>query len=83
MPSGHIVAASTEASELLAPDGEVVIGRSLEYFTADQPALGDDLFAGGRMNGLAACRLLRRGRSNIKVGCGSETSPTSPRPGSW
>ncbi len=68
IPSETIVAASRAATQLLDPDGGPVIGRALEDFTTDRPAKGADLFAGGRLNGFEAFRLLRRaGRADQKV----------------
>jgi DNA-binding CsgD family transcriptional regulator len=59
-PSELIVAASPSAALLLDPAGGQVVGRSLEDFTADRPVAGPDLFAGGRLNGFEAFRVLRR-----------------------
>ena len=60
VPSERIVASSPAASQLLDPDGGTVVGHSLEHFTADRPEDGIDLFAGGRLNGFEAFRVLRR-----------------------
>ncbi len=60
VPSERIVAASPAASRLLEPDGGMITGRLLEEFTADRPILGDDLFAGGRLNGFETFRVLKR-----------------------
>jgi DNA-binding CsgD family transcriptional regulator len=68
IPSELIVAASTTASLVLDPSGNPVVGRALEEFTADRPTAGPDLFAGGRLNGFEAFRVVRRadGR-NVRV----------------
>lgn len=60
VPSGCIVVSSPAAEQLLDPDGRMVVGRPLEEFTADQPASGVDLLAGGRLNGYETFRVLRR-----------------------
>jgi DNA-binding CsgD family transcriptional regulator len=68
VPSERIVASSPGAQQLLAPEGGVIVGRYLEEFTADRAAPGNDLFAGGRMNGFEAFRVLRRARgADVKV----------------
>lgn len=68
VPSERIVASSPGAQQLLDPDGGVVVGRPLEDFTADRAAPGADLFAGGRLNGFEAFRVLRRARgADLKV----------------
>ncbi len=68
VPSERIVASSPGAQLLLDPDGGDVVGRYLEDFTADRAAPGKDLFAGGRMNGFEAFRILRRARgADLKV----------------
>jgi DNA-binding CsgD family transcriptional regulator len=68
VPSETIVAASSAAALLLDPSGGPVVGCSLEQFTADRPTAGPDLFAGGRLNGFEAFRVLRRtGGSNLRV----------------
>jgi DNA-binding CsgD family transcriptional regulator/PAS domain-containing protein len=68
VPSERIVASSPGAQQLLDPDGGEVVGRYLEDFTADRAAPGSDLFAGGRMNGFEAFRILRRARgADLKV----------------
>jgi DNA-binding CsgD family transcriptional regulator len=68
VPSERIVASSPGAQQLLDPDGGGVVGRYLEDFTADRAAPGKDLFAGGRMNGFEAFRVLRRARgADLKV----------------
>ena len=38
----------------------MIIGHLLEEFMADRPAMGRDLFAGGRLNGVEVSRTLRR-----------------------
>jgi DNA-binding CsgD family transcriptional regulator len=68
VPSERIVASSPGAQQLLDPNGGVVVGRLLAEFTADRAVLGRDLFAGGRMNGFEAFRVLRRARgADLKV----------------
>jgi DNA-binding CsgD family transcriptional regulator len=68
IPSELIVAASPAASLLLDPSRGSVVGRALEQFTADRPTAGPDLFAGGRLNGFEAFRVLRRASgSNLRV----------------
>jgi DNA-binding CsgD family transcriptional regulator len=68
VPSEKIVASSAGAAELLAPDGGPVVGKYLENFTSDRPTAGVDLFAGGRLNGFEAFRVLRRARgADLKV----------------
>ena len=68
VPSERIVASSPGAQQLLDPDGGVIVGRFLEEFTADRAAPGNDLFAGGRMNGFETFRVLRRARgADVKV----------------
>ncbi|MDQ2748829.1 MAG: helix-turn-helix transcriptional regulator [Pseudonocardiales bacterium] len=62
VPSERIVASSPGAQQLLDPDGGAVVGRHLEDFTSDRAAPGNDLFAGGRLNGFEAFRVLRRPR---------------------
>jgi DNA-binding CsgD family transcriptional regulator len=62
------VAASATASVLLDPSGGPVVGQPLELFTADQSVAGPDLFAGGRLNGFEAFRVLKRtGSPNLRV----------------
>jgi DNA-binding CsgD family transcriptional regulator len=64
----RIVAASVAGAKLLAPDGSVVVGRSLEDFTADEPSGGLRLFAGGRLTGIEIRRTLwRRGGPDLGV----------------
>lgn len=60
IPSERIVASSPVAAQLLAPGDHLVVGRRLEDFTADRPATGIDLFAGGRLNGFETFRTIRR-----------------------
>jgi len=68
VPSERIVASSPGAQQLLDPDGGAVLGRYLEEFTADRAVSGTDLFAGGRMNGFEAFRVLRRAHgTDLKV----------------
>ena len=67
VPSELIVAASSEASLLLDPSGARVVGYPLEHFTADRATAGPDLFAGGRLNGFEAFRVLRRAGGNLRV----------------
>ncbi len=68
IPSERIVASSPAAAALLDPSGGEVVGELLQTFTADRPSSGPDLFAGGRLNGFEAFRVLRRpGRSDLKV----------------
>ena len=68
VPSELIVAASPAASLVLDPTGGQVTGRPLEQFTADRPTTGPELFAGGRVNGFEAFRVLRRaGGTNVRV----------------
>ena len=55
-----IVAASPAATLLLDPSGGEVEGHRFEEFTVDRPVAGPDLFAGGRLNGFEAFRVLRR-----------------------
>jgi DNA-binding CsgD family transcriptional regulator len=47
---------------MLEPGTGGVIGRTLESFTSDRPALGPDFFAGGRLNGFETFRMVRRRR---------------------
>jgi DNA-binding CsgD family transcriptional regulator len=68
VPSGRIVASSPAATRLVDPAGGMIVGHLLEEFTADRPALGFDLFAGGRLNGFETFRVLRRPRgTDLKV----------------
>jgi DNA-binding CsgD family transcriptional regulator len=68
VPSEKIIAASPSALLLLDAGGGTVVGRSLEQFTADRATSGSDLFAGGRLNGFEAFRVLRRaGGPDLKV----------------
>lgn len=68
VPAELIIAASPAATLLLDPTGHQVVGRPLEEFTADRPTTGPDLFAGGRVNGFEAFRMLRRaGGKNLRV----------------
>ncbi len=60
VPSERIVASSPAATLLLDPEGGMIVGHLLEEFTADRPAPGLDLFAGGRLNGVETFRTLRR-----------------------
>lgn len=60
VPSQRIVAASPAASQLISPGEGMVVGHLFEEFMADRPALGSDLFAGGRVNGVEISRILRR-----------------------
>jgi DNA-binding CsgD family transcriptional regulator len=68
VPSQRIVAAGPGAAKLLDPTGAPVVNHLLEEFTADQPMLGTDLLAGGRLNGFESFRVLRRARgADVKV----------------
>jgi DNA-binding CsgD family transcriptional regulator/PAS domain-containing protein len=68
VPSELVVAASPAASLLLDPTGQQVVGRALEEFTADRPTTGPELFAGARVNGFEAFRVLRRaGGKDVRV----------------
>jgi DNA-binding CsgD family transcriptional regulator/PAS domain-containing protein len=68
VPSQRIVSASPAAATLLAPDGGMVVGHLFEDFTADRPAVGNELLAGGRVNGFETFRVLRRSHSaDVKV----------------
>jgi DNA-binding CsgD family transcriptional regulator len=58
--SERIVAATPAATLLLDPGGNMIVGHLLEAFTADRPAQGPDLFAGGRLDGFETFRVLRR-----------------------
>jgi DNA-binding CsgD family transcriptional regulator len=60
VPSQRIVASSPAASQLVSPGGGMIVGHLLEEFMADRPALGSDVFAGGRLNGVEISRTLRR-----------------------
>jgi DNA-binding CsgD family transcriptional regulator len=60
VPSERIVASSPPATQLLDPTGGMIVGHLLEEFTADRPAPGSHLFAGGRLNGVETSRTLRR-----------------------
>lgn len=60
VPSQRIVATSPAASQLVSPGGGMIVGHLFEEFMADRPALGSDLFAGGRLNGVEISRTLRR-----------------------
>ncbi|MFN2563186.1 MAG: LuxR C-terminal-related transcriptional regulator [Jatrophihabitans sp.] len=68
VPSQRIVASSPAASQLISPGGDMIVGQLFEDFMADSPALGSDLFAGGRLNGVEVSRILRRPhREDTKV----------------
>jgi DNA-binding CsgD family transcriptional regulator len=68
VPSQRIVAAGPGAARLLDPTGAPVVNHLLEEFTADQPMVGTDLLAGGRLNGFESFRVLRRARgAGVKV----------------
>ena len=68
IPAELIVAASPAAAALLDTSGGDVVGHRLEDFTADRPTAGPDLFAGGRLNGFEAFRVLRRqGTADLRV----------------
>jgi DNA-binding CsgD family transcriptional regulator len=60
VPSQRIVASSPAASQLVSPGGGMIVGHLLQEFMADRPAMGSDLFAGGRLNGVEVSRTLRR-----------------------
>jgi DNA-binding CsgD family transcriptional regulator len=60
IPSQRIVAASPAANKLVSPDEDIIVGHLFEDFMADTPALGSDLFAGGRLNGIEVSRVLSR-----------------------
>lgn len=60
VPSERIVAASRAATRLVNPGDGMIVGHLLQEFTADSPAVGADLFAGGRLNGFETFRVLRR-----------------------
>jgi DNA-binding CsgD family transcriptional regulator len=62
VPSERIVAASPAAAHLLDPDRDSIVGHLFEEFTSDNPDLGRDIFAGGRLNGFETFRVLRRAR---------------------
>jgi DNA-binding CsgD family transcriptional regulator len=79
MPSGRIVASSPAATLLVDPDGGMTVGHLLEEFTADQPASGLDLFAGGRLNGFESFRVLRRSHgADLKVRMWIRSFDTQP-----
>ncbi|MCU1657393.1 MAG: Response regulator containing a CheY-like receiver domain and an DNA-binding domain [Pseudonocardiales bacterium] len=68
VPSERIVASSPAATRLLDPAGGMAVGHFLEEFTADRPAPGADLFAGGRLNGFETFRtLLRLDGDDVKI----------------
>jgi DNA-binding CsgD family transcriptional regulator len=68
IPGERIVASSSSATALLDPDGGEVVGHYLEEFTSDRPSTGPDLFAGGRLNGFEAFRVLHRpGSAGLRV----------------
>ncbi len=68
VPSERIVASSAGAAKLLDPEGGVIVGRCLEEFTSDHPVTGNDLLAGGRVNGFETFRVLRRPHgTDVKV----------------
>jgi DNA-binding CsgD family transcriptional regulator len=68
IPSELIVASGPSAALLLDPAGGSVVGHRLEEFTADRPTIGADLFAGGRLNGFEAFRVVKRpGSSDVRV----------------
>jgi DNA-binding CsgD family transcriptional regulator len=60
VPSERIVAASPSAEALLAPEGQPVVGRSLEDFAADEPSGALELLLAGRLNGYETRRQMRR-----------------------
>ena len=68
VPSERIVAASPAATSLVDPSGAMIVGHLLEEYTRDRPLPGDDLFAGGRLNGFETFRTLRRRHgTDVKV----------------
>ncbi len=68
VPTERIVAASPGAAHLLVAGGGAVVGHLLNEYTADRPAPGVELFAGGRLNGFETFRKLRRsGGADLKV----------------
>jgi DNA-binding CsgD family transcriptional regulator len=67
VPSERIVAASASAQRMLAPDGEVIVGRGLEDFTEDEPTGALPLLVAGRLNGYEARRVLRRSGPAARV----------------
>ncbi len=68
VPSERIVAASSAAAHLVDPSSSTIVGHLLEEYTSDRPVPGDDLFAGGRLNGFETFRLLRRHHgTDVKV----------------
>jgi DNA-binding CsgD family transcriptional regulator len=60
VPTKRIVASSPAATHLVDPDGGMIVGHLFEEFTADHPAPGVELHAGGRLNGFETFRMLRR-----------------------
>lgn len=60
VPSGQILAASPVAEHLLCPDGDPVVGRTFEDFTADRQTGALDMVAEGVLDGYEARRRIRR-----------------------
>jgi DNA-binding CsgD family transcriptional regulator len=61
LPSGQILAASSVAEHLLCPDGDPVVGKSFEDFTADPQTDALNMVAAGLLDGYEARRSIRRG----------------------
>ena len=59
-PSERIVASSPGATQLIDPEGGMIVGHLLEEFTVDRAQSGADRFAGGLVNGFETFRTLRR-----------------------
>jgi DNA-binding CsgD family transcriptional regulator len=61
LPSGQILAASPVAEHLLCPDGDPVVGKSFDDFTADPQTDALNMVAAGLLDGNEARRSIRRG----------------------
>jgi DNA-binding NarL/FixJ family response regulator len=61
VPSAQILAASPVAEHLLCPDGDPVVGKSFEDFTADPQTGALDMVQAGLLDGYEAQRNIRRG----------------------
>lgn len=67
LPSGQILAASPVAEHLLCPDGDQVVGKRFEDFTADPSTDPLDQVAAGLLDGYEARRSVRRGGRAVRM----------------
>jgi DNA-binding CsgD family transcriptional regulator len=78
VPSEVITAASPSAAELLDPDGQTLVGRSLTDLVEGDPSGAMPLLAGGRLTGYETVRALKLTgqRRRLWISAVPDTGPT-------